>query len=297
MTPHDISKRDALLADQEALLNVYRCRFDIDIEQVPGGCAFGLPVEVTADPQTFRGTPDYEELAKRDALIVEQEALLNVYRCRFDIDTALVSNGCEAEAEVGVGDADASQTVDNASDADPELSDPPSEVGWHSFEGDRRHQPDLERIWQEGAYTNAVSWKNGPASAAPELRVACFDPGSNLKPFLRAYVAWNWFVTSRIDTYHLKVELPGGDTVRLDSINSTGNEASFVKNKDDIAEFTELLVTMDGEQISVSSFIPLGGYTISAIFDLTGSSTAIQPVLQECPPASDKPDGTLNPNP
>ena len=30
----------------------------------------------------------------RDTLIVAQESLLNVYRCRFNVDTQVVPNGC-----------------------------------------------------------------------------------------------------------------------------------------------------------------------------------------------------------
>lgn len=40
-TAEGIAVRDQLIADQEALLNVYRCMFDIDTEVVPGGCAGG----------------------------------------------------------------------------------------------------------------------------------------------------------------------------------------------------------------------------------------------------------------
>lgn len=263
LTPHDIFLRDSLVADQEALLNVYRCRFDVDTEQVPGGCAFGLPVQAAAIAQSFSGIPDAEALARRDALIVEQEALLNVYRCQFDIDTELVSDGCEMEADV---------------------NDHPVEAGWHSFEGDRRHQPYLGRFWQEGAYTQAVGWEHVPAGAVPDLRVACFTADSSQEPLLKAYVAWNWFVTSRINTYELDVELPGGEAVAFDALNSTSNQASFVRYEDDIAEFIQLLISLDGEQITVSSFIPIGGYKIAATFDLIGSSTAVQSVLQECPP-------------
>ena len=39
----DIRVRDELIAAQEALLNVYRCRFDIDTEIVPGGCVNSAP--------------------------------------------------------------------------------------------------------------------------------------------------------------------------------------------------------------------------------------------------------------
>lgn len=42
--PDEIEIRDALIADQEALLNAYRCLFGIDTEVVPGGCSDWLTV-------------------------------------------------------------------------------------------------------------------------------------------------------------------------------------------------------------------------------------------------------------
>ncbi len=93
-SPTDIAKRDRLIAQQEALLNIYRCRFGIDVQQVPGGCFDGSPVNSAEEPQPFDGTPTLGELARRDRLVAAQEELLNAYRCRFDIDTALVPGGC-----------------------------------------------------------------------------------------------------------------------------------------------------------------------------------------------------------
>ena len=37
--PDEIAIRDTLIAEQEALLNAYRCLFGIDTEVVPGGCS------------------------------------------------------------------------------------------------------------------------------------------------------------------------------------------------------------------------------------------------------------------
>lgn len=45
-TQNDIAVRDDLIDAQEALLNEYRCRFSVDVEQVPGGCLDGSPVPV-----------------------------------------------------------------------------------------------------------------------------------------------------------------------------------------------------------------------------------------------------------
>ena len=36
--PAEVARRDRLIADQEALLNVYRCRLGADTHLVPGGC-------------------------------------------------------------------------------------------------------------------------------------------------------------------------------------------------------------------------------------------------------------------
>ena len=95
-TVADVESRDRLIANQEGLLNVYRCMFDVDAEIVPGGCADGKPTLPAAEPNPFTGTPTAEELAARDNLIGNQEALLNVYRCLFNIDTQIVPGGCVA---------------------------------------------------------------------------------------------------------------------------------------------------------------------------------------------------------
>ena len=41
----EIDLRDQLIFDQEALLNTYRCLFEIDTHVVPGGCPSSTPVE------------------------------------------------------------------------------------------------------------------------------------------------------------------------------------------------------------------------------------------------------------
>ncbi|MCQ3809329.1 MAG: hypothetical protein KTV68_02100 [Acidimicrobiia bacterium] len=91
----DVEVRDRLVADQEALLNVYRCMFDVDVGVVPGGCADGVPVLPAEGPAPFSGSPTAQDITVRDQLIANQEALLNVYRCQFNIDTELVPGGCQ----------------------------------------------------------------------------------------------------------------------------------------------------------------------------------------------------------
>ena len=104
-TVEDIEARDSLIAAQEALLNVYRCRFGIDTEIVPGGCIDGVPAEPAAVPGSFTGTPTAAAIEARDGLIAAQEALLNVYRCRFGIDTEIVPWGCFNGVPVPEGQA------------------------------------------------------------------------------------------------------------------------------------------------------------------------------------------------
>lgn len=93
-TAGDVQARDDLIAAQEALLNVYRCRFDIDTQVVPGGCRDGSPIEAASEPDRLAGTPTGAEIAQRDRLAAQQEELLNVYRCQLDIDTQVVPGGC-----------------------------------------------------------------------------------------------------------------------------------------------------------------------------------------------------------
>ena len=90
----DVQLRDDLIADQESLLNTYRCLYNIDTHVVPGGCAGGKPVQGAIKPGTFTGTPSQQDISVRDMLIVTQESLLNTYRCLFNVDTQVVPGGC-----------------------------------------------------------------------------------------------------------------------------------------------------------------------------------------------------------
>ena len=99
VTHHDIAVRDGLIADQESLLNTYRCQFGVDTHIVTGGCAQGVPLLGPTAPGEFTGTPTQYALDVRDGLVREQEALLNVYRCMFGIDTQVVPGGCASVEE------------------------------------------------------------------------------------------------------------------------------------------------------------------------------------------------------
>ncbi len=75
-----ITERDHLVAAQEALLNAYRCLFEVDTEIVPGGCKDNAPVRPAAQPSGFRETPTTDDISLRDHLIDDQKALLSAYR-------------------------------------------------------------------------------------------------------------------------------------------------------------------------------------------------------------------------
>lgn len=100
-TYEDVAIRDNLIAAQETLLNVYRCQFGIDIQEVPGGCTDGLPTQGLSQPAEFEGIPTLEDIEVRDRLIAVQESLLDTYRCRFDfeIDTHITPEGCPGQAD------------------------------------------------------------------------------------------------------------------------------------------------------------------------------------------------------
>ena len=52
-TSQDIRLRDQLIADQENLLNTYRCMFGVDTHAVPGGCGEPGTVAAGAVPRTL----------------------------------------------------------------------------------------------------------------------------------------------------------------------------------------------------------------------------------------------------
>ncbi len=99
-TRSDVEVRDQLIADQGNLLNAYRCLFAVDTDQVPGGC----PSPDALVPEPAPANPTQQDIDTRDEQIQSHEALLNMYRCRFAVDTQLVPGGCldrsRATAEV-----------------------------------------------------------------------------------------------------------------------------------------------------------------------------------------------------
>ncbi len=89
-TQSDVLLRDQLIAQQENLLNAYRCLYNTDTELVPGNCPNFDPTP----PGQFTGVPTQQDIALRDQLIETQEALLNAYRCLFNVDTHIVPGNC-----------------------------------------------------------------------------------------------------------------------------------------------------------------------------------------------------------
>ena len=107
-TQSDVEVRDQLIANQENLLNTYRCLFGVDTDVVPGGC----PTPDVIVPGPAPGNPSQNDIDVRDGLIQNQEALLNVYRCQFDVDTQLVPGGCaEGEGDPAVDDGGTGTTL------------------------------------------------------------------------------------------------------------------------------------------------------------------------------------------
>ena len=130
----DVVVRDRLIADQENLLNTYRCLFGVDLGAVPGGCPNPDVVAPAAAPQN----PTQHDLDVRDGLIQRQEALLNVYRCRFGVDTEIVSGGCP---ETGVSEP----TPEADPTAGPAIADSYSDVPSGS-----PHADSIDRLRRDG---------------------------------------------------------------------------------------------------------------------------------------------------
>ena len=116
-TVGDVEARDQLIANQENLLNTYRCLFGVDTQVVPGGC----PNPDTVTPGVSPENPTPQDIEVRDGLIQNQEALLNVYRCRFNVDTQIVPGGCIDGAPAPVVEVL------------PPLGPPPAELGFDPF--------------------------------------------------------------------------------------------------------------------------------------------------------------------
>ena len=91
-TTQDVVDRNELIAAQETLLNVYRCRFNVDTQVVPDGCVDGQPAGGPTEPDPFEGNPTENDITVRDQLIIAQESLLNNYRCLFKSDLRVMDD-------------------------------------------------------------------------------------------------------------------------------------------------------------------------------------------------------------
>lgn len=123
-TVEDVAQRDQLIANQENLLNTYRCLFGVDTDVVPGEC----PNPDSVSPGVAPPSPTQNDIEVRDGLIQSQEALLNVYRCRFDVDTEIVPGGC-------VDGAPAPLVLEEPATGPEPLGAPPAEFGFDQFYG------------------------------------------------------------------------------------------------------------------------------------------------------------------
>ena len=166
-TVGDITARDRLIADQENLLNVYRCRFGVDTQVVPGGCSGGVPIEPPASHSVFSGTPTGQSLRVRDDLIAAQEKLLNTYRCRFNIDTHVVPGECKPEPQI---------------QSDQRQEAPPDWTIWHPADWTN----DLGEHYRSAAVLADEVRGRYPANAEkPMMRVQC-NPNNTLYVYVWA---------------------------------------------------------------------------------------------------------------
>lgn len=273
------ARLNKLISEQSVLISHYRCRFNVDIQYVPGGCRDGQPAYPEWTSFTFIGSYRNMDLMKLEDLVTAQEALLNAYRCRFRVDMDAVPGGCGQTDETEDSD-DGDDTGDTEDTGD--VGDSVPQDGWSPFDGFEFNHPGLDRPRQVGVFAESLTGTWLSEGARAELRVACFYFDGEEEGTLRAYVNWNTFVTSRIGVYDLALEFSGGQSTAFDAVNSTINEASVLFGAENSARFVQSIVDSDGETVAASVFIPFGGWTISATFDLSESATAIQPTIDRC---------------
>ena len=155
-TAADIETRDQLIADQENLLNTYRCRFNVDLSAVANGCANRRTVRPGATPPN----PTPQDIDARDGLIQNQENLLNIYRCRFRIDTHIVPGGC-----VDGKPSEPQQGPDSGSGEHPE-----SISGWVLDSGEN----DVGGWWSYDRYVDPAT-----PDLSPGIGVVCYGDSTS----------------------------------------------------------------------------------------------------------------------
>ena len=247
-----------------------------------------MPARPVESPPPFDGTPTVEDVVHRIRVLESQLSLLNAYRCRFEIDMEVVFGGCanrkvldDVDEPDEHAETDETDAPDQPDEPD-EIADSESQRGWVSFDEARRNHPGLTRPRQMGVLTESIASTRVPHGLKAELAVACLIYGDEREDSLRAYINWNSFITSRIGIYNLAVEYSDGGSRSFQAINSTANEASFLLNTEESNRFAQSIIDSDGDTVTASVFIPFGGWTISATFDLNGSTAAIQPILRSC---------------
>ncbi|MYH70999.1 MAG: hypothetical protein F4153_00190 [Acidimicrobiia bacterium] len=250
---------DCLFAERRALLDAYRCRFDIVFRAVSGRCQKEAAVGPASGPPSPDGIPSIA--VAMEGLVAAQRSLLNAYRCWFGIQLKSVTLGC-------------SDTGNSASYG-----------RWSSFDGFKQNHPDLVRPRQVGVFTESIRSAGLSEEVEAELRVACFYVDGDDEGALRAYIDWNTFFASRNSSYDLTLEYGDGESTAFDAANSTINEASMLLNAADSAQFAQSIIESTAETVTASVSIPLGPFgsgRISATFNLEGSAAAIQSALDRC---------------
>lgn len=309
----DIANLERQFAERQALLNGYRCRFDVDIQLVPRGCLEGRPVSPDPSPPLFVGITGIANAM--EGLLAAQQTLFDAYRCRFDIVFRAVSGKCQEGPAVDpapstpspAGVPSIATAMDGLVAAQQSLlnayrcwfgiqtkavtvgcSDSGNSVSygrWSSFDGFKYNHSDMDRPRQVGVFTESIRSAGLSEGVKAELRVACFYVEGEDEGTLTAYIDWNTFVASRDDTYDLTLEFGDSESTAFDAANSTINEASMLLNAADSAQFSRSVIESDAETVTASVSIPLGPFgagRISATFHLEGSNAAIQSALDRC---------------
>ena len=195
-----ITQRDNLIFNQESLLNTYRCLFDIDTQIVPGGCIDGKPAQGIPRPHEFAGTPTQSEIDSRDQLIADQEALLNVYRCLFNVDTQIVPGGCvdgkpsgeQANESTDDSTTDGSATDETADDeatvvVTPEVLSPWEELVYGEDPGRLIAFADVVRAYSLGTDSWVVWSCDTPEG---EWEVPTEETAERLENWAQPYFTW-----------------------------------------------------------------------------------------------------------
>lgn len=229
----EVHARNELIAAQESLLNVYRCRFDVDTQIVPGGCEEGMPVQGPIAPDSFDGPPTPGDVSVRDGLIAAQEALLNDYRCLFRIDMSIVPGGCHRLAVVSNGaiwtmNGDGTDLVELVAALDPEEDDEYS----HSSIWDISWSPDGKRIAYSLSLINqghSVRSQLWIISSDGDDHTLVHDTGEHEHGWLH-HITWSPSGSQLYYVARCCALQPDGDSYRLSRIGADGTNMTSLAN-------------------------------------------------------------------